>query len=317
VTDQRICVLGAAGALGSACVRAAVQAGYHTRALLRTPRPGLFPESAQVVPCDAQDSNSVARAAEGCGALLYCVNAPLARWQTDLPRMLRTACEACHSTGARLVFPGNVWSYGPCAPGELVDETRPLTPTSRKGRVRAQLEQTLAGSGIAYVCARLPEFYGPNVANPLMGAPFRCALARRPILWLGGPLDVTVEYIFIDDAARDMLELTRADDVLGQTFHVPGVAHTSPRAFFTLVQRTAASSAGVYGLLRPTLRAAALVSRPAREFLDIAHLWAAPVLLNGSRYRERFGQIPGTAYADGIAATLDWFRAHTHAVNSN
>jgi uncharacterized protein YbjT (DUF2867 family) len=41
---QTICVLGAAGGLGSACVRAALARGHNIRALLRTARPGLFPE---------------------------------------------------------------------------------------------------------------------------------------------------------------------------------------------------------------------------------------------------------------------------------
>jgi uncharacterized protein YbjT (DUF2867 family) len=37
-----IAILGAAGALGSASVRAALEGGHRPRALLRTPRPGLF-----------------------------------------------------------------------------------------------------------------------------------------------------------------------------------------------------------------------------------------------------------------------------------
>lgn len=317
MAGQTICVLGAAGGLGSACVRAAVVAGHTTRALLRTARPGLFPDGAQTVLCDANDPNSVARAAEGCSALLYCVNAPLARWQLDLPRMLHSACEASRATGARLVFPGNVWSYGPGAAGHLIDEQRALTPTSRKGRVRAELEHQLAAGGIDYVRARLPEFYGPNVANPLMGGPFRAALAGHPILWLGGPLDVTVEYIFIDDAARALLELALAETVSGKTFHIPAVAHTTPRAFFQRVQHSARNRRPVLGLPALALRAAALVSAPARELLDIQHVWTHPVLLDGSAYRARFGAIPGTPYEEGIASTLAWFRAHPDAVNAN
>jgi nucleoside-diphosphate-sugar epimerase len=317
MASQSICVLGAAGGLGSACVRAAVAAGHSTRALLRTARPGLFPDGAKTVLCDANDPNSLARAAEGCSALLYCVNAPLARWHVDLPRMLHSAREACRITGARLVFPGNVWSYGPRAPGELLDEQRPLTPSSRKGQVRAELERQLSASSIEFVCARLPEFYGPNVANPLMGGPFRAALAGKSILWLGGPLDITVEYIFIDDAAQAMVKLALAEAVSGKTFHVPGVAHTTPRAFFQLVQRSAGNSKPVLGLPALALRAAALVAAPARELLDIQHLWTHPVLLDGSAYRNRFGALPATPYAQGIARTLEWFRTHPDAVNSN
>ena len=312
-----ICVLGAAGGLGSACVRVGLQAGLRMRALLRTPRAGLFGAEAQVVPCDARDAQQIRAAAEGCSALLYCVNAPLARWHTELPRMLQAALEACGALGARLVFPGNVWSFGPGTPGVLIDETRPLTPSSRKGRVRAQLEQLLAASGADYANARLPEFYGPNVANPLMGAPFRATLAGRSVWWLGSELDVQVEYLYVDDGARAMLQLAGAEGVSGQTFHIPAVAHTTPRAFWRQTQALAGSRAGVRAAPRFALRAAALASAPARELLDILHLWTQPVLLDGSRYRARFGAVPATPYEQGIRDTLDWFKAHPHAVNAN
>lgn len=312
-----VCVVGAAGALGSACVNAALAADLETRAVLRSPRAGLLPERAQLIACDARDTAGLARAADGCKALLYCVNAPLADWGTQLPLFLNSAIEACKRSGARLVFPGNVWVYGPGARLELIDERRPLTPSSRKGRLRAALEQQLAAAGAEYVIARLPEFYGPNVANPLMGAPFRAALAGRSILWLGGELDVTVEYIFIRDAALAMLQLALAEGVEGQTFHVPANAHTTPRAFFGLLQRCAGSTKGVRALPRVALRAAALVSVPAREFLDILHLWTDPVLLDGTRYHQRFGHVSGNSYEDGVRETLSWFRAHPHATNSN
>lgn len=312
-----LAVLGAAGGLGSACVRAALAAGHGARALLRTPRPGLFPAEARVVSCDARDAQSIVRAAEGCSALLCCVNAPLARWQTDMPQMLESALAACRTLGARLVFPGNVWSYGPGTPGVLVDESRPLSPSSNKGRVRARMQQQMADSGAAWVIARLPEFYGPNVANPLMGGPFRAALAGKPVTWLGGPLDVRVEYLYVQDGARAMLELALAEGVSGQCFHVPAGEPTTPRAFWTQVQELAGSRAGVRRLPQLALRAAALVNAPARELLDIQHLWTQPILLDGTRYRQRFGALPSTPFAEGIRQTLAWFREHPDAVNAN
>ena len=170
---------------------------------------------------------------------------------------------------------------------------------------------------MAYVNVRLPEFYGPNVANPLMGAPFRAALARKSVLWLGTQLDVSVEYLYVDDGARAMLELALAEGVSGQTFHVPASAPTTPRAFWQLVQELAGSPGKVRSMPRPVLRAAALVSVPARELVDILHLWTHPILLDGTRYTARFGHVPATPYSQGIQQTLDWFRAHPDAVNAN
>jgi len=161
-----IAILGAGGGLGHACVVKSVAAEHETRALMRVPRANMFDARARVLACDALDAAQLTRAITGCDALLYCVNAPLARWSRDLPRLLASAIEACRAANVRLIFPGNVWSYGP-GKGEhdLVDEARSFTPTSNKGRVRARLEAMLAQSGIRQVILRLPEFYGPNVAD--------------------------------------------------------------------------------------------------------------------------------------------------------
>jgi hypothetical protein len=42
-----------------------------------------------------------------------------------MARMLESALAASRSVGARLVFPGNVWSYGRGKVDERIDERRP------------------------------------------------------------------------------------------------------------------------------------------------------------------------------------------------
>jgi nucleoside-diphosphate-sugar epimerase len=312
-----IAVLGAAGGLGYACVEKSLAADHETRAIVRTPRAALLDARAKTVVCDALDTRELTRAIEGCAALLYCVNAPLAHWTRDLPRFLSSAIEACRASGTRLVFPGNVWSYGPGTPNTSIDEARSLAPTSNKGRLRALLETMLAQSGVEHVIVRLPEFYGPNVANPLMGEPFRAALAGRVITWLGGRLDVNVEYLFVPDGAEAMLQLALAPGVDNERFHIPGAGPITPRHFFELVQTQADSRAGVRALPTWLMRATGLVVRDAREFADILHLWTDPILLDGRRYLSRFGALPSTPYAAGIQRTLAWFKEHPHAKNAN
>jgi nucleoside-diphosphate-sugar epimerase len=313
----RIAVLGAAGGLGYACVAKALEAGHETRALLRVARTDLFDAHVRLIACDAFDTVALTHAISGCDALLYCVNAPITRWARDLPRLLASAIDACRAANARLVFPGNVWSYGPGTPQTLVNETRAFAPTSSKGRIRAQLEAVLAESNVRYVIARLPEFYGPNVANPLMGTPFRAALAGRDITWLGGRLDVTVEYLYVPDGAAAMLNLAVAADVDGQSFHVPAAAAITPRRFFELVQSSAGNRRHVRALPNWLIRATGLIAPDARAFADILHLWTEPILLDGTRYRARFGALPATPYAEGIRQTLAWFEQHPTATNSN
>jgi nucleoside-diphosphate-sugar epimerase len=228
---------------------------------------------------------------------------------------LASAIEACQQTGARLVFPGNVWIYGPGPKNILVDEQRPATPSSNKGRIRAQLE-TLLRSYPRHAIVRLPEFFGPNVANALMGRPFVSALRGRAPLWFGGHLDVTVEYVFIRDAAHAMLAVA-GSELEGVTFHVAGSGHTTPRAFLAQLLESAGVASHARALPNWLLRSAGLFDREARAFADILHLWREPVLLDATKYRAHFAPPSPVPYADAIYETLQWFRAHPDAQNAN
>ena len=179
---------------------------------------------------------------------------------------------------------------------------------STRGALRATLEATLASSGIRYAIVRLPEFYGPNVTNALVGGPFHAAARSRPMLWLG-ELDVTVEYVFIRDAAAAVVDVALAKECDGETFHVDAGPIT-PRAFWTQVLALAAASGRPHALPLPALRLIALVNPEAKAFLDIRHLWTDPVLLDGSKYRLRFARPTPTPYTQGARETLDWFRQH-------
>jgi nucleoside-diphosphate-sugar epimerase len=313
--SERILVVGALGALGNALVDLACQRDQPVRALVRNPRPGFFPERAQVVQGDVADTQAVVKALDGCRALAFCVNVPIATWAVRMPQLLASAIAACRQTGARLIFPGNVWIYGPGPKDVRVDEQRPATPSSEKGRLRVLLEsQVRAYAGHAIV--RLPEFFGPNVANALMGRPFVSVLRGRSPLWFGGHLDVAVEYVFIRDAAYAMLALA-ASDLEGVTFHVAGSGHTTPRAFLAELLKSAGVSGRVRVLPNWLLRSASLFDQEARAFADILHLWREPVLLDGSKYTAHFAPPPPLPYPEAIRKTLSWFRAHPDARNAN
>jgi nucleoside-diphosphate-sugar epimerase len=270
----KLAVVGALGALGYSAVQIAAASGG-ARAIVRHPREGFFGPEIEVMRADAAEPEAMKRAIDGCEALLFCVNVPIAAWAEVMPGLLDVACEACRSSGCRLVFPGNVWIYGPGPQGSLVDETLPASPTSRKGQLRATLESRLRASGAPHAIVRLPEFYGPNVANRLMGRPILDAIAGRSVMWPGGRLDVEVEFVFMPDGARAMVEVARAEGVDGETFHVPGAEHTTPRAFFEEVLTAAGSKGTVRTLPNALVHAASLFSKDAHEFAERRHL--APV----------------------------------------
>jgi hypothetical protein len=117
--------------------------------------------------------------------------------------------------------------------------------------------------------------------------------------------------VFMPDAARVLLDVGLASDVDRETFHLPGVAPTTPRAFFSEAIRLAGT--GAFAALPGwTVRLAGVASPIARTFADILHLWEFPVLLDGTKLRARLPDLHSTPYEDGLSATVSWLRANPH-----
>jgi nucleoside-diphosphate-sugar epimerase len=299
-------VLGAGGGLGRNVVEAAAHARHDVRAFVRQARGGRLPTGVQVTEGDARRQEDVTRALRGAEVAYFCLNPRFARWLDDFPPLLATAVAAARETGARLVFPANVWIYGPGRLGQLVGETCVPSPTSKRGRLRAAMEQALRDSGCRFCIVRLPEFYGPHVVT-LTAQIFRAALRDARTLW-PGPLNVEVEFVFLPDAARALLQVGGADSIDGETFHLPGI-RTTPREFVGAVYRAVGVRAKALAVPSVVLKLAGFVSATARGAADIAHLWTNPIRLDGSKYVSRFSRVPQTPYEEGIAQTLAWHRS--------
>lgn len=298
---MKLAVLGAGGGLGRNVVDAALAAGHDVVALVRDPKRAELPPGVTTAIGDATAVDDVARAIDGTAAAMFCVNPPFKSWLTAFPPLLDTAIEAARRTGTRLVFPANVWVFGP-GRGDLVDESRAPSPTSKRGTLRAAMERKLREAGIHYAIVRLPEFYGPSVVT-LTAYPFRAALAGKRAWW-PGTLDVEIELVYMPDAGRALVAVAAAADCDGKVFHLPGV-RTTPRRFIAEI-----SARTPRPIARWLLSVAGLFDGTIRGAADIAHLWTDPILLDGSRYRARFGDVPLTPLTEAVATTMAWHRAH-------
>ena len=233
-----ILVTGAGGGLGSNVVRVALARGHVVRALVRNPANARLPHGVVPLVGDALDVESLRRAADGCEGVFHLVNVVIGDdWVRVTGALLETAIAACASSGARLVFPANVWVFGRGTRGTLVAEDAPSTPCSKLGEARRHKEERIRAAGIRWTMLRLPEFYGPHVQT-LTGRPLQ-AIARgeRGLWW--GPADETIELVYMPDAAAALVAIGLAEGTDGELFHMPGVAHTTARRFLETAIRVA------------------------------------------------------------------------------
>lgn len=308
-------VLGATGGIGHWTTVRLAERGAPVRVLVRDPEKfrRSWPEAKgiDVVRGDALVGSDVRAAARGATTIFHCVNVPYPDWSTQALPMLSNTLDAARAARAKIVFPGNVYVFGH-AQKELVAEDHPKGAHTRKGRIRVEMERRLEAAwrqeGIPYTIVRFPDFYGPDVVNELYRPVFANALRGRAMPWYG-KLEIPFEFSFIEDAAQALVLAGLDPSTSGETYHLPGFEITTPRAWLTKIAQTAGTKARIQAVPRGLIMLYGLFNSQAREFLEMQYLRRERLILDGSKFRAKFGRLVASSYDEGIRATLDWYRS--------
>lgn len=299
-------VIGATGGVGGAIADRLLADGWHVRALNRDPataatrsgRAGL-----EWTKGDAMVEAEVVAAAQGCEIVVHGANPPGYRnWAGLQLPMLRSTVAAARAAGARILFPGTVYNYGPDA-FPRIDERSPQTPRSRKGAIRVQMEQALREAGVPVLIVRCGDFFGPRPGNNWLSQGI--VRAGRPIssVMVPGPMDVPHAWAYLPDVAETFVQLL--DSGLGQyeVFQMKGHEVTMAELVAGL-EAAAGRKLKTVRLLWWALALAAPFNETLREMLEMRYLWDEPVLLDDTRLVRQLGAEPRTPLVEALRAAL-------------
>jgi nucleoside-diphosphate-sugar epimerase len=213
-----------------------------------------------------------------------------------------------------LMFPGNVYNFGAGMP-ERLSEATPQHPTSRKGRIRVEIEEAMreaARSGLRVVVIRAGDFFG----GPGRGAWLDLVIAkslRQGRLVYPGRMDIAHAWAYLPDLARTFVQVAerRAELPVFEILHYPGHA-PSGGELLDCMERSArrigllGASASVHrgGMGWPFLRLAGLVVPMFRELAEMRYLWYVPHRLAGDRLTALLGAVPATPIDEAMDAAL-------------
>src|SRR5262249_50597374 len=115
----------------------------------------------------------------------------------------------------------------------------PFRPTTRKGRVRAQMAEDLMAAHQAGIVratsGRASDFYGPEAgAQGIFGDRIIPPLLAGKSVSVLGKLDVPHTYTFVPDFAKGLVVLGEHDEALGQSWHIPNAPTLTTRQMLTL-----------------------------------------------------------------------------------
>jgi len=222
-------VLGASGGIGNALVRELVARGKRVRAVNRSGRADV-PAGVKTVKGDVLDAASMRAVCQDAAVVYHCANVPYPEWHTKLPPMMSAIIEGAASANAKLIVADNLYMYGPVS--APMTEALPYNATGRKGKLRAQIANTLMDAHkrgkVRAAIGRASDFYGPGALKALAGEDvFRAVIAGKQAMWVGN-LDVPHTLTYIEDFARGLATLGERDEALGQV-RVLGTAQHADR----------------------------------------------------------------------------------------
>ncbi|MFE0106199.1 NAD-dependent epimerase/dehydratase family protein [Streptomyces sp. NPDC059009] len=248
-------------------------------------------------------------AIEGAAVVHHCVNVAYHLQIEVMPSIQTAVLGAVQATGARLVVLDTLYPYGETH-GEVMTEETPWRATSRKGLMRARLDEIYLAAhreGRARVAlGRSADFVGPGVlSSTLGGATFPGALTGGEVMALGD-IDLPHSYTSIRDVAAGLATLGENPAGDGRVWHLPTAPAVTTREVLQMIEDRVGRPLKTVVLAEP---------RPFGPFdqvfidsyAELFYQHLEPQVMDSSAFEETFGARP-TPLGETLDMTIEWYR---------
>jgi len=305
--ERKALIIGASGGVGSAVASALVRHGWKVIGLSRTERPAKDGIDWRVG--DAMSAEDLRRAAQGVDVIFYGANPPkYQNWDLVCLPMIRNSIAAAEAVGARLVYPGSVYNFGPNA-GALVGEEAPQHPQSRKGAIRVAMEAELeafANRGGRVLIVRAGDFFGGASDSSWFNAGLiKAGQALDAVTYPGDPA-LGHAWGYLPDLAETFARLLdRADKLTAfERFHFQGHWLTGEEIAAALRRAADKPNAPLKRFPWWMMKLASPFVGFCREVLEMRYLWQRPLRLDNRKLADFLGAEPHTPLDEAVRQSL-------------
>ncbi|MGC1506517.1 MAG: NAD(P)H-binding protein [Sulfitobacter sp.] len=298
----KVIVLGAKGRFGKGAVSAFAAAGWQVTAFARhwdNPTTG----PVKTAEGNAMDPATLVAACQGFDVIVNALNPLYENWARDLMPMTQAVITAARDSGATVIIPGNVYNYGADGP-DVWSETTPWRPTTRKGRLRVQMETAYRTAGVRTIVLRGGDFItGGETTNW-----FEAHIAkgsRKGRTMYPGPKDRKHAWAYLPDMTRAAVLLAEQRDRFAafEEFGFGGYTLTGAELVEEIAQATGQAQK-LSGLPWPLLRFLGLFSAGMRELIEMRYLWNVPHRMDGSKLARTLPGFRQTPLAQALKQAL-------------
>jgi nucleoside-diphosphate-sugar epimerase len=306
-------IVGVAGGLASEVAKALIAHGWSVRGLARDAERARqqFPHLAAIDwrTGDAMRAADIRRAADGATVIFHGVNPPRYRnWRGLAIPMLQNSIAAAKAVNARVILPGTLYNFGPDAAQPLREDT-PQVPSTRKGRIRVEMEEMLRE--VRSLVVRAGDYFGPHAPASWFSNVVVKPGQRVDVITDPGTDGVGHSWAYLPDIAETVARLADIEDRLARTevVHFRGHWLADGREMMTAIR-------GAVGKPELPIKKFAWwlvgLSAPfvplSSEVWEMRYLWQVPVALDNAKLVSLIGEEPRTPLDEAVNATLRGMR---------
>ncbi|MFB6469490.1 NAD-dependent epimerase/dehydratase family protein [Cytobacillus sp. Hz8] len=307
---KKALVLGATGSMGNALVNALTRRNIPTIAFSRSLNKleeykKDWNPSVELFAGDALKKTDIEKAIANADYIFHAINVPYQDWQDQLKPLLLNILHECRKQNKPFIYVDNIYSYG-----RQLQKTTELAikqPHTKKGKLRLQLLKEIEASGVSYLIAHFPDFYGPKAGNTLLQYTFEQVLKKKSGGFIGD-LTIPREFIYVKDGAEALVDLAMHEGAYGETWNIPGAGTITGREIQQILSEYFGCDIRLSRIHKWMIQAIGLFQPFMREYVEMMYLNETPVILDGIKFETRIGQISKTPYELGIKETLNEMR---------
>lgn len=323
---MKVLLTGGTGFLGKTVAARLLAAGHEARLLVRRGNPRReLPDGVETAPGDVTDRDSLARAAQGCQAMLH-MAALVKMWMPDRGTYdavnvggLENALAVASAAGIRLVYTSSFIAVGPAGPVP-VDESRVHPGAGYRNdyeRTKALADRVAcqaAAAGGDVVIVYPGVVYGPgertdgNIVSNMIADHFRGAFPG-----IVGPGDRLWSYSYVDDVAAGhvaALERGRRGEryfLCGENVGMVEFFRTLEKVSGVAAPRRHIPYAAASGLGFALWLWAELTGHPPRLTHEVVGVFREHWAYSSEKAKAELGYRP-RSLEEGLARTVTWLR---------
>ena len=299
-------ILGANGVIANNLVKALPAYTNQIRLVSRNPKK--INPTDQTLSADLLNAEQTDKAVTGSKIAYLTAGLPYSTkvWSEQWPVVMNNVIAACKKHNTKLVFFSNVYPYGKVT-GWFNEET-PFNPCSKKGEVRAKIEETLLGEmkngNLQAMIVRGADFYGPNTPLSFTDAMlFKNLAAGKKAQWMLND-HTRHSFTYTPDAGNATALLGNTESAFNQVWHAPTDRNVlTGKQFIELAAKEFGVKPNYMVLPKWMIQMAGLFDTNIKEAVEMLYQSEVDYLFDSSKFEKAFDFKP-TSYSQGVAETV-------------